>query len=58
MTEFMIIGHHKLEIAWHGPGPQEAPTLVFLHEGLGSVDQWHDFPEKLSARYKYEKITH
>lgn len=23
------------------------PVIVFLHEGLGSVDQWKDFPEKL-----------
>jgi pimeloyl-ACP methyl ester carboxylesterase len=25
------------------------PTLVFLHEGLGSVDLWRDFPDKLAA---------
>jgi len=24
-----------------------APTLVFLHEGLGSVSLWRDFPEAL-----------
>lgn len=24
-----------------------APTLVFLHEGLGSIAQWRDFPEAL-----------
>lgn len=24
-----------------------SPVIVFLHEGLGSVDQWKDFPEKL-----------
>jgi pimeloyl-ACP methyl ester carboxylesterase len=24
------------------------PTLVFLHEGLGSLGLWRDFPEKLS----------
>ena len=23
------------------------PTLVFLHEGLGSIDQWKDFPAQL-----------
>lgn len=26
------------------------PTLVFLHEGLGSVAMWRDFPDKLAAR--------
>jgi pimeloyl-ACP methyl ester carboxylesterase len=25
----------------------EAPTLVFLHEGLGSVAMWKDFPQRL-----------
>ena len=26
------------------------PTLVFLHEGLGSVGLWRDFPDKLARR--------
>jgi pimeloyl-ACP methyl ester carboxylesterase len=26
----------------------DGPTLVFLHEGLGSVGLWRDFPRKLS----------
>lgn len=29
--------------------PDEAPTLVFLHEGLGSVAMWRDFPERVVA---------
>lgn len=28
----------------------DAPTLVFLHEGLGSIALWRDFPEQISAR--------
>jgi len=31
-------------------GPREGPTLVFLHEGLGSVGLWRDFPRKLADR--------
>jgi pimeloyl-ACP methyl ester carboxylesterase len=27
---------------------KQLPTLVFLHEGLGSVQQWRDFPKMLS----------
>jgi pimeloyl-ACP methyl ester carboxylesterase len=27
-----------------------APTLVFLHEGLGSLSMWRDFPARLSQR--------
>ena len=38
-----------LEYAWHGPPPTSAPTLVFLHEGLGSVSLWRDFPARLAA---------
>jgi pimeloyl-ACP methyl ester carboxylesterase len=30
-------------------GPAHGPTLVFLHEGLGSLGLWRDFPQKLSA---------
>ena len=30
-----------------GAAPQ--PTLVFLHEGLGSVSMWRDFPDRLCA---------
>jgi pimeloyl-ACP methyl ester carboxylesterase len=26
------------------------PTLVFLHEGLGSIAQWREFPAQLAAR--------
>jgi len=32
------------------PAPSAGfPTIVFLHEGLGSAGIWRDFPEKLSA---------
>jgi pimeloyl-ACP methyl ester carboxylesterase len=37
-----------LETAWWGPGPDEAPTLVLLHEGLGCVPLWRDVPERLA----------
>jgi pimeloyl-ACP methyl ester carboxylesterase len=29
-------------------GPSNGPVLVFLHEGLGSIAQWRDFPQRLS----------
>ena len=32
----------------HSRIPQ-APELVFLHEGLGSVSHWKDFPERVAA---------
>ncbi len=30
-----------------GPTGVQRPTLVFLHEGLGSVSTWQDFPDRL-----------
>jgi pimeloyl-ACP methyl ester carboxylesterase len=38
----------RLETAWLGPAPDLAPTLVFLHEGLGCLAMWRDFPEALA----------
>lgn len=44
----MTAAGKRLEYRWTGPGPDEAPTLVFLHEGLGSVSLWKDFPDLLA----------
>src|ERR1700760_4431194 len=38
-----------LEYRMLGPAPDQAPTIVMLHEGLGSAALWGDFPEKLQA---------
>src|SRR3712207_3871421 len=45
-VSFTLDGRH-VEAAWWGPGPEEAPTLVLLHEGLGCVALWRDVPAKL-----------
>ncbi len=39
---------HSLEVAWHGPPPDQSPTIVLLHEGLGSVAAWRDWPATLA----------
>ncbi len=39
----------RLEAVCHGPPPGDAPTIVLLHEGLGSVAMWRDFPARLAA---------
>ena len=46
---FVDIGGQRLEYHFIGPQPDQAPTLVLLHEGLGCVGLWNDFPEKLAA---------
>src|SRR5689334_12447580 len=43
------IGAADLEYRMIGPAPEDAPTIVMLHEGLGSAGLWGDFPEKLQA---------
>jgi pimeloyl-ACP methyl ester carboxylesterase len=45
------------------PGKADRPTLLFLHEGLGSVEQWRDFPEQLCLRtgcpgLVYDRLGH
>ena len=46
-TGFLSIGNASLEYKWLAPQSADAPTIVMLHEGLGSVGLWGDFPEKL-----------
>jgi len=48
-TGFLRVGGADLEYRFIGPAPDAAPTIVMLHEGLGSVGLWGDFPEKLQA---------
>ena len=48
-TGFLTIGASDLEYRMIGPSPVDAPTIVMLHEGLGSAALWGDFPEKLQA---------
>jgi pimeloyl-ACP methyl ester carboxylesterase len=57
----------RLEFQWVGDATAAAPTVVFLHEGLGSIAMWKDFPERLCAsnglrglvysRYGYGRST-
>ena len=44
----LTAGGKSLEYACHGPAPDQAPTLVLLHEGLGCVDLWRGFPAALA----------
>jgi pimeloyl-ACP methyl ester carboxylesterase len=44
----LTIGAASLEYRMIGPRPDAAPTIVMLHEGLGSVTTWGDFPQKVA----------
>lgn len=39
----------RLEAVCYGPSPDQTPTIVLLHEGLGCVALWRDFPRRLAA---------
>ena len=47
-NERLVVGGKALEYSCFGPSPDMAPTIVLLHEGLGCVALWRDFPEKLA----------
>jgi pimeloyl-ACP methyl ester carboxylesterase len=44
---FLAAAGHRLEVERHGP--EHGLTLVLLHEGLGSVSAWRDFPARLAT---------
>lgn len=51
MSEFVDIAWRgrtvRIEHQWIGRERHDAPLIVFLHEGLGSVAMWRDFPQAL-----------
>jgi pimeloyl-ACP methyl ester carboxylesterase len=45
---FLDLAPLRLEYRMIGPRPEAAPTIVMLHEGLGSVGLWGSFPDELA----------
>ena len=54
----MTIDGCRLEYQWHGPPASDAPTIVFLHEGLGAITRWRDFPAALCARLGWAGLVY
>jgi pimeloyl-ACP methyl ester carboxylesterase len=46
---FLDLGAMRLEYRMIGPRPDAAPVIVMLHEGLGCVGLWGEFPDRLAA---------
>ena len=46
----MTLGRTRLECRWWRSGGGSGPVLVLLHEGLGCVAMWRDFPALLHRR--------
>jgi len=53
-TEVLGVALEVLRI----PGPADRPTLVFLHEGLGSVALWRDWPAQLCERLGFAGLVY
>ena len=54
---FVTVAGRQLEYAWHG-GAGARPPVVMLHEGLGSVSMWRDFPALLSEASGREVLVY
>ncbi|MGA7328044.1 MAG: alpha/beta hydrolase [Rhodomicrobium sp.] len=50
---WITINGHRLECRAWGGDPASKPTIVLLHEGLGSIGLWKRFPETLAERTGY-----
>jgi pimeloyl-ACP methyl ester carboxylesterase len=46
---FLDLAPLRLEYRMIGPRPDAAPTIVMLHEGLGSVGLWGSFADDIAA---------
>ena len=46
----VAVDGRDLEVRWFSPPVAERPTIVLLHEALGSVDHWKRFPSRLAER--------
>lgn len=45
----VIVDSKRLETLWIEAHDHTGPTIVMLHEGLGSIALWRDFPQQLAA---------
>jgi pimeloyl-ACP methyl ester carboxylesterase len=46
----LTVDGRSLETLWFAPVTYQRPTIVLLHEGLGSVALWKDFPKRIAER--------
>jgi len=47
-----------LEYRWINPDLRDGPLLVFLHEGLGSVAMWKDYPQRLCDAGQFRGLVY
>ncbi|WP_321528457.1 alpha/beta hydrolase [Sedimenticola selenatireducens] len=47
---YLMVDGVRLECRWYGRRKADQPVLVLLHEGLGCIDMWRDFPDRLAEQ--------
>jgi pimeloyl-ACP methyl ester carboxylesterase len=63
IRDMFFVNGHSLEVIKIQAQSSNLPTIVMLHEGLGSVAYWKDFPSKLaehtgSGVFAYSRYGH
>ena len=48
----------SIEYRWVGARDPARPLIVFLHEGLGSLSLWKDFPDQLCAAVSWRGLVY
>lgn len=61
-TQLVPINWHNqtvhIEATWVGNAQPDAPLMVFLHEGLGSVSMWRGFPQQLCTALGWRGLVY
>lgn len=52
------LGGHQLYYEWHGDFDPKRETIVFLHDGLGSIGSWKDIPEKIAKPLGFNALVY
>lgn len=55
---FLDVASHRIEYQRIEAARAARPTLVFLHEGLGSIAMWRDFPEQVARAAQCDAIIY
>jgi pimeloyl-ACP methyl ester carboxylesterase len=50
-------GTLRLEYQWLNPDRGDAPLAIFLHEGLGSIAMWKDWPQTVCDRLGFRGLV-
>jgi pimeloyl-ACP methyl ester carboxylesterase len=54
----VVVDGKRLEVEWFAAPVADRPTIVLLHEGLGSVALWKDFPRQLARRTGWSVVAY